>query len=264
MEHTIYQVDAFTDTLFTGNPAAIIPLKEWLPDAVMQKIAAENNLSETAYFIETPDGPYLRWFTPTLEIDLCGHATLATSFVYLTILHPEKSSVTFKTNVAGDLTITKDGDYLTMDFPARCGQPVSLDSIPPSVFDALSQKRPIAAYQARDLMLVYEDEQIIRDITPDFETLKKHDRWIIVTAPSKEFNFVSRFFCADDVVMEDPVTGSAHCTSVPYWANKLGQTKLKARQLSERGGDLMCELKGERVFLSGKAVLYMKGTIYAP
>jgi PhzF family phenazine biosynthesis protein len=262
MELTLYQVDAFTDAVFGGNPAAVVPMKEWLPDHVLQSIAIENNLSETAFFIETPEGPYLRWFTPSYEVDLCGHATLASAYVYLSILHPDKNSVTFKTNVAGDLTITRDGDVFTMNFPARAGDDIPVDTVPTFVLDALSPTKPIAARKARDLLLIYENEEIIRSIDPDWSALKKYEPWICVSAASKDYDFISRFFCADDSIGEDPVTGSAHCTLTPYWAEKLNKKTLHAYQASSRGGELTCVLKDDRVHISGKATLYMKGTIY--
>ena len=264
MELDIYQVDAFSETVFAGNPAAVVPMQEWLADETLQNIAIENNLSETAFFIETEDGPYLRWFTPSYEVDLCGHATLATAHVYLNILHPEKDSVTFKTNVAGDLTIKKEGNLLTMDFPARAGNEIKIEDIPDFVFEALGTVKPVQAVKARDLMLVYEDAQTVRDISPDFQALKKYDSWICVTAPSDEpeHDFISRFFCADDSLLEDPVTGSAHCTLVPYWAARLQKNTLKAYQASERGGHLDCAFENNRVYLSGKTALYLKGKIY--
>jgi PhzF family phenazine biosynthesis protein len=262
MELPLYQVDAFADAVFGGNPAAVVPLKEWLPDETLQLIAIENNLSETAYFMETPEGPYLRWFTPSYEVDLCGHATMASAYVYLFELYPEKTSVTFKTNVAGDLTVTKNGNILTMDFPQRAGEEIAVADVPAFVLDALTPHRPVAARKARDLMLIYDNEDIVRTIEPDFMALKKYAPWISVTAPSKDFDFVSRFYCSDDSLLEDPVTGSAHCTLAPYWADRLGKTTLKGYQASARGGVVQCEIKDGRVFISGSAVLYMKGTIY--
>ena len=262
MELSLYQVDAFTDDVFGGNPAAVAPLKQWLPDHILQSIAIENNLSETAFFIAGKDGPHLRWFTPSYEVDLCGHATLASAYVYLFILNPDENSVTFRTNVAGDLTITKDGDLLTMDFPQRPGDEIDVKDIPAFALDALSPARPIAARKARDLMLIYEDEQTVRDMQPDYSALKKYASWVCVTAPSKEYDFVSRFYCADDSLLEDPVTGSAHCTLAPYWGARLGKNELRGYQASARGGEVICELKSDRVFLTGSAALYMKGTIY--
>ena len=265
MEYPIYQVDAFASEIFKGNPAAVVPLTDWLPDPVMQNIAIENNLSETAFFIPDGDNFYLRWFTPTYEIDLCGHATLATAFVIMTELQPDRHSVTFKTNEAGDLTVTKKGDYLTMDFPSRPGDAVNIEDIPNIVLEAIGNITPIAAYKARDLMLVFEDEQTIASIEPDFRKLIQYPDAVCVTAPSNqsELDFVSRFFCAyDDTIPEDPVTGSAHCTLTPYWARTLKKSHLKARQISGRSGDLILEMKDNRVYITGQARLYMKGSIY--
>jgi len=264
MELPIYQVDAFSSEVFKGNPAAVVPLEEWLPDDILQNIAVENNLSETAYFVETEDGVHLRWFTPSYEVDLCGHATLASAFVYLTQLHPDKNSVTFQTNVAGDLTITKNTDGFVMDLPARGGEKIDIDDIPEIVLKALGGHNPIAAYKARDLMLVYDDASIVKNMTPDYKLLEQYPSWVCVTAKSDQENidFISRFFCADDSLLEDPVTGSAHCTLVPYWAEKFDKNTLRAYQASKRGGHLVCELKNERVFLTGQAALYLKGSIY--
>jgi len=263
--YPIYQVDAFTSQTFGGNPAAVVPLDAWLPDEVMQNIAIENNLSETAFFIPDGDNFYLRWFTPTYEIDLCGHATLATSYVIMNELYPDRTSVKFNTNVAGELTVTQDENLLTMDFPNRPGEKINIDDIPECVINGVGGIKPIEAYKSRDLMLVYDDEQIIADIDANFRKLIKYPDAVIVTAPSKEnkYDFISRFFCAyDKTIPEDPVTGSAHCTLTPYWANKLNKTTLTARQISTRGGDLHLELKNDRVFISGEATLYLKGTIY--
>lgn len=264
-EYSIYQVDAFTNQTFGGNPAAVVPLDAWLPDDVMQKIAIENNLSETAFFIPTEKGFHLRWFTPTYEIDLCGHATLATAFVILTQLYPERDSVTFETNVAGDLIVTKNDDKLTMDFPIRAGEKVDIKDIPPIVFEALNSPAPIAAYKARDLMLVYDDEEFVRTTQPDFSKLIQYEPAVIITSKTKDTNydFISRFFCPYDMgIPEDPVTGSAHCTLAPYWAKTLGKTEMKARQVSERGGDLDLRIQSDRLMITGQATLYMKGVIY--
>lgn len=264
MELPIYQVDAFASESFKGNPAAVVPLTKWLPDPVLQNIATENNLSETAFFIETDSGAYLRWFTPSYEVDLCGHATLASAYVYLTQLHPEKEQVVFETNVAGNLTVKKNKDGFTMDLPARGGEKIDISDIPNFVIEALGSHTPVEAYKARDLMLVYKDEDIIKSIEPDYKTLEQYPDWICITAKSdqQEVDFVSRFFCADDSLLEDPVTGSAHCTLVPYWAQKLGKNDLKAYQASKRGGYLSCRLDNDRVFITGEATLYLKGTIY--
>ena len=264
-EYPIYQVDAFTSDIFGGNPAAVVPLQEWLPDEVMQKIAIENNLSETAFFVPDGDGFHLRWFTPTYEIDLCGHATLATSYIILSELYPDTEMVTFKTNVAGDLTVTQSANKLTMDFPVRAGEQVDIDSIPDVVLSSMDSPRPIEAYKARDLMLVYDDEDFVRNTQPDFSQLIKYPDAVIITSETKDekYDFISRFFCPYDMgIPEDPVTGSAHCTLAPYWSNRFNKTIMKARQVSERGGDLDLEIKNDRLFISGEAKLYLKGVIY--
>lgn len=265
MELPIYQIDAFTADIFGGNPAAVVPLQEWLPDDVMQNIAIENNLSETAFFI--PDGKdfHLRWFTPTYEIDLCGHATLATSHVILRELHPEKDSVTFKTNVAGELIVTKQKDGLEMDFPSRPGKRIDIEDIPDIVIEGIGGVKPIEAYKARDLMLVFEDQNTVTKMQPDFAKLFEYPNAVIVTTETNDpkFDFISRFLCAYDYTLpEDPVTGSAHCTLIPYWADKLGKNELSAYQASTRGGHLQCKLDGDRVFIKGQTKLYLKGTIH--
>lgn len=264
MELSIYQVDAFTSEVFKGNPAAVVPLTEWLPDTVMQNIAIENNLSETAFFIPDGDNFYLRWFTPSYEVDLCGHATLATSWVIMNELFPNKKSVTFKTNVAGDLLVNKKPNGLEMNFPTRVGAIIDVTTIPDFVIKALGGIHPIAAIKARDLVLIYENEDDVKTINPDLNALKGLPEWCCVTAQSKQegVDFISRFFCADDTIGEDPVTGSTHCTLSPYWAKELGKTKLKAYQASSRGGYLDLELKDDRVHITGEATLYMKGSIY--
>lgn len=265
MKYPIYQVDAFTSEIFKGNPAAIVPLEAWLPDDVMQNIAIENNLSETAFFILDGDNFYLRWFTPTYEIDLCGHATLATSFIIMTELYPERTNVLFKTNEAGDLIVTKEGDKFTMNFPSRPGDEIDIKDIPEIVLDGIGNITPIAAYKSRDLMLVFEDEEIITNIKPNFSKLKNYTEAVCVTAPSNQngIDFVSRFFCAyDETIPEDPVTGSAHCTLTPYWSKALKKSHLSARQISGRSGDLLLEMQENRVYITGQARLYMKGSIY--
>ncbi len=264
-QYPIYQVDAFTSQTFGGNPAAVVPLDAWLPDDVMQNIAIENNLSETAFFVPDGDDYFLRWFTPTYEIDLCGHATLATSHVILNELYPDRDTVIFKTNVAGDLTVTKDGDFLKMDFPCRPGEKIDIDDVPPIVYESMNSPKPIEAYKARDLMLVYDDEDFVRNAKVDFSKLIKYPDAVIITSKTKDknYDFISRFFCPYDMgIPEDPVTGSAHCTLAPYWSEKLNKVKLSARQVSERGGDLSLELKDDRVYISGETKLYLKGTIY--
>lgn len=256
----IYQADAFTDKLFGGNPAAICPLQEWLPDETMQKIAIENNLAETAFFVKNQAGYKLRWFTPEYEIDLCGHATLASAHILFTELGHQNDTIDFETVKAGVLHVKKDGDKYTMDFPSRPAIPIEL---PVGLAEALSEKPPLEVLRSRDYLLVYESEDDIRDISPDFFALSKMDTvGVIVTARGKKADFVSRFFAPGAGIQEDPVTGSAHCNLIPYWAAKLRKNKLHAYQLSARGGELWCELKGERVLISGKAVTYLKGEIF--
>ncbi len=260
MKLPIYQVDAFTDRLFAGNPAAICPLESWLPDATMQSIAAENNLAETAFFVREGDGFLLRWFTPMVEVDLCGHATLASAYVIFQILEPSRTSVAFRTLKAGTLTVTRDGDVLSMDFPARAPLPTAT---PPGLIEALGGPTPLDVLIARDHVLVYEREADVVALEPNFAALAKLPCWgVIATAPGEgHVDFVSRFFAPSQGIDEDPVTGSAHCELTPYWADRLGVMRLEARQISKRGGALTCTLKGDRVILAGKAVLYLEGTI---
>lgn len=265
--YPIYQVDAFTNKTFGGNPAAVVPLDAWLPDDVMQNIAIENNLSETAFFVPTDKGYHLRWFTPTYEIDLCGHATLGTSHIILNELYPEKNRVVFETNVSGDLIVTKSEDGLEMDFPKLSTEPVNLDDIPKAVLDGLDHPEILEAFisQNKKLVLHLKDEQAVRALNPNFSILLGYPSSVIVTALSDDpkYDFVSRYFCAYDFsIQEDPVTGSAHCLLVPYWAEQLNKNKLNAFQASKRGGELFCELKRDRVFIKGNTKLYLKGEIY--
>jgi PhzF family phenazine biosynthesis protein len=256
----IYQADAFTDRLFGGNPAAICPLDQWLPDETMQKIAVENNLAETAFFVKNETGYKLRWFTPEYEIDLCGHATLASAHILFTQLGYKKDVIHFETVKAGTLTVSRDGDKYTMDFPSRPAIPIEM---PNGLAEALSEKKPLEILRSRDYFLVYKTEKDVREISPDFFALSKMDTvGVIVTAPGEKVDFVSRFFAPGAGIPEDPVTGSAHCNLIPYWAGKLGKTTLHALQLSSRQGELWCELKGDRVLMSGKAVTYLKGEIF--
>lgn len=264
MKFQIYQVDAFADRIFGGNPAAVVVLDAWLDDATMQLIALENNLSETAFIVKTATGYHLRWFTPMCEVDLCGHATLAAAHIILSELNPTAQSVTFTTQVAGTLTVTKSSQGYTLDFPSRAGEKVEINTIPAFVLDSISSMKPTEAYQARDLMLVYNNEEIVRNIKPDFKTLHQFDKWIIITAKGQDYDCVSRFFCAGDGIDEDPVTGSAHCTIIPYWAAKLGKNDLIAYQASTRGGKLICQNTPDRVFMSGNAITYMIGEIRLP
>lgn len=259
MRLPLYQIDAFADGPFTGNPAAVCPLDAWLPVATMQAIAAENNLSETAFFVPEGDGYRLRWFTPSVEVDLCGHATLASAFVVFRYLKPERNSVRFQTEKAGELTVGRDGDNLVLDFPSRPPLPCPMSE---AVADALG-KRPAVLLAARDYLAVYERPDEVAALDPDFAAVAALDRFaVIATAPGTEgIDFVSRFFAPARGVPEDPVTGSAHCTLIPYWAERLGKSRLEARQLSRRGGRLSCTLRGNRVTIAGRAVLYLEGTI---
>jgi predicted PhzF superfamily epimerase YddE/YHI9 len=256
----LYQVDAFTDRLFGGNPAAICPLQAWLPDATMQAIAAENNLAETAFFVRDGDDYALRWFTPAVEVDLCGHATLASGHVVLHLLEPQRDSVDFRTVKAGTLRVARrPADRLEMDFPAR---PAAAVEPPPGLLAALGGA-PTEVLRARDHLVVYGSAAEVAALKPDFAALGKVDSWaVIATAPGEDgVDFVSRFFAPRQGIPEDPVTGSAHCTLTPYWAERLGKTELEARQISPRGGALQCSLVGDRVTIAGRTVLYLEGSI---
>lgn len=259
MNLTIYQVDAFTKVVFKGNPAAIVPLEEWLETDLMQKIAVENNLSETAFFVKKDDFYEIRWFTPTYEIDLCGHATLASAYVIFEVLKLETEKIKFVSHKSGELSVEKKGDVLILDFPSR---PVSPVEAPSGLFEAIG-KQPKEVFKARDYFLVYENEQEVLDINPDFTALLKIDaHGFIVTSKGNSSDFVSRFFAPEVGVFEDPVTGSAHCNLIPFWAERLSKNELFARQVSARGGELFCEFRGDRVKIGGNAVLYLKGEIY--
>lgn len=257
MKLPVYQIDAFADKVFGGNPAAVMPLQAWLDDALMQSIAAENNLAETAFFVPEDDGFHLRWFTPKVEVRLCGHATLASAFVLFNELHYERDEIIFNT-LSGKLMVTKKDDMLTLNFPAQTPEPCEL---PAGLLKAMGEK-PQACLKNVDYVLVYDNEDTVRNMTPNHELIKQVDaRGVIITAPARDYDFVARFFAAASGINEDPVTGSAYTKLTPYWAGKLGKTTFKARQVSQRGGDLLLELKGERVFISGKAVKFLEGTI---
>ena len=259
MRLPMYQVDAFTDSLFGGNPAAVCPLPAWLPDATMQAIAAENNLAETAFFVRDGNEYVLRWFTPTVEVDLCGHATLASGHVVFSFLEPQRETVGFRTLKAGTLTVSRRGDILVMDFPALPAEPRD----PPAGLLAALGGRPREILGARDYLVVYDTAAEVAALKPDLAALGKVDCFAaIVTAPGEDgIDFVSRFFAPAQGVPEDPVTGSAHCTLVPYWAKRLGKIEFEARQVSRRGGALHCVLDGERVRIGGAAVTYLQGQI---
>jgi len=258
MQIPIYQVDAFAKRLFAGNPAAVCPLDEWLPDDKLQSIALENNLAETAYFVPNGDGRYkLRWFTPAVEVDLCGHATLASAFVIMTELNPSVREARFETR-SGELVVTREGDLLSMDLPSR---PPGEISFPPELVDALGGN-PEAVLGARDYMVVYRTEAEVRALKPNMEVLKQLDRFaVIVTAPGGDVDFVSRFFAPKQGLPEDPVTGSAHRTLTPYWAQRLGKKSLHGRQVSPRGGEVWCTDCGDRVKIAGNAVKFLTGVI---
>lgn len=257
MKIPLYQVDAFASRVFGGNPAAVCPLRRWLPDATLQAIAAENNLSETAFVVEEAQGFGLRWFTPAAEVDLCGHATLASGFVYLNHVYPELNSITFETR-SGPLTVTRDGDLFQLELPSR--PPSALPHSPD--LEAALGHRPSTLLAARDWLAVFDTEAEIRSLKPDMAALAKLPTFgVIVTAPGEWVDFVSRFFAPANGVPEDPVTGSAHSTLTPYWAQRLGKRRLFAKQISRRGGDLHCECIDGRVRLLGEARLYLTGTI---
>ena len=260
MKLQIFQADAFTDQLFGGNPAAVVPLTEWLPAPLMQKIAIENNLAETAFFIPQGEDFELRWFTPELEIDLCGHATLATAHILFTSLGYSRDVIHFHTLKAGTLSVTRTDNLYTLNFPSR---PASNCNEPAGLLIAIGGKAPTEILSSRDIMLVYENEAEVLALKPNFAALAKIDvMGVIATAKGNNCDFVSRFFIPAAGINEDPVTGSAHCNLIPYWAEKLGKNKLHAFQVSERRGELWCELKGDRVLMSGKAITYLKGEIY--
>jgi PhzF family phenazine biosynthesis protein len=257
MQIPVYQVDAFASRPFEGNPAAVCPLERWLPDEMMQSIAAENNLSETAFFVSVDDGYAIRWFTPVAEVDLCGHATLAAAWVLFHRLGFRPGSVRFDSR-SGPLTVARDGDRLVLDFPAQPPRPCAA---PAGLASALGAQ-PTECLEHIDLLAVFDDVQTIRDLRPRFDRLAGLDyRGIIATAPGVEHDFVSRFFAPAVGVDEDPVTGSAHTKLAPYWAARLGRNRLSARQVSDRGGELECTVLGERVMIAGRAVPFMEGVL---
>jgi len=259
MKLRIFQVDAFTDKIFGGNPAAVCPLDHWLPDEMMQKIAMENCVAETVFFTPRNDAFEIRWFTPEIEMDLCGHATLAAAHIIIRHLNPQKSSVNFHSK-SGVLTVTAEDDFLTLDFPSR--KPTPSDA-PQIILDAV-QETPVEILKSRDYVLVFENEGIIRDLTPDQGILNQINLGpggVIVTAKGNEVDFVSRFFTPQASMFEDPVTGSAHCSLIPYWSQKLGKKTMSALQLSSRVGKLQCKNSGERVLISGSAVTFLEGVV---
>lgn len=258
MKISLFQIDAFASQVFAGNPAAVCPLEEWLEDWLLQAIAAENNLSETAFLVRSGDQYQIRWFTPVQEVALCGHASLASAFVVLNILEPGRSSMIFSSQ-SGPLSVERKGDRLQMEFPLWQPEP---DSAPAELLAGLRLK-PLEVFLARTyLAAVYDSEDQVRSLQPDFELLKRLDcLGVIVTAPGIAVDFVSRFFAPRVGIPEDPVTGSAHCTLVPYWSKRLGKTQLHALQVSPRGGELFCQQLDDKVIIAGRAVKYLEGTI---
>jgi PhzF family phenazine biosynthesis protein len=261
MDIRLFQIDAFTGRPFGGNSAAVCPLETWLDDATMQAIATENNLSETAFYVPRGEAFELRWFTPAAEIDLAGHPTLATAYVILELLEPRRDSVRFETTKSGPLAVIRRGDRLAMDFPSRPPAPK------PDIGDvaAALRARPAEVLAARDGLAVFAREADVAALAPDFDKVAALDcMGLIATAPADPgsgWDFVSRFFVPRHNINEDPVTGSAHCTLIPYWSAKLGKTKLAARQISKREGQLWCEDRGDRVEIAGQCAFYMEGVI---
>ena len=260
MEIPYYHVDAFTDSVFAGNPAGVCLLESWPEDTLLQSIANENQLSETAFLVGTGTKYELRWFTPVAEIDLCGHATLAASFVLYRQLKAGPGPLNFHSQ-SGELQVRRNEDMYFLDFPSR-----NPEEIPcPALLTRALGAQPVATYAARDLMAVFENEEEIRMLSPDFSQLVQLDYLgCIVTAPGKEVDFVSRFFAPAVGINEDPVTGSAHCTLIPYWSKRLKKKELLARQISTRGGELLCFDEGKRVKIGGRASLYLTGSLHIP
>lgn len=260
MQIKIYQIDAFTDQRFKGNPAAVCPLDEWLPKATMQAIAAENNLAETAFFVKKGSDFDLKWFTPAVEVDLCGHATVATAKVIYDFLSYTEPEIRFHSN-SGLLTVKREDDLLALNFPSY--PPTVVNETPDGLIEGMGAT-PIEIWKGRtnDYMLVFESQAVVQNLSPDFRALSKVlARGIIATAKGESVDFVSRFFAPASGIDEDPVTGSSHTILVPYWAEKFGKTELTAQQISPRGGDLWLKLLGDRVEIAGKAVTYLYGTI---
>lgn len=260
MKQKIYQIDAFTETIFGGNPAAVCPLEKWLADDILQKIAMENNLAETAYYVKKDNTYEIRWFTPTVEVDLCGHATLAASYVLFTYEGHTSDNVEFHSPRSGKLTVTKNKELLTLNFPSDSLQKITVSEEMKKGFD----QQPVEVFKGKtDYMFVFNDETQIQKLKPNFQELSKWDvRGVIATAKGEKSDFVSRFFAPQSGIDEDPATGSAHTTLTPYWADRLGKNELSAIQLSARKGYLSCKFLKDRVEISGKAKLYLIGEIY--
>lgn len=254
----IYQIDAFTNSVFKGNPAAVVPLQKWLPNEVMQQIAAENNLAETAFFVEEGETFHIKWFTPTVEIELCGHATLASAFVIYNYLNYDKNEIHF-TCMVGDLFVTKEEDWITLNFPSIETQSLKI----PQILAQAIGTHPIAFYDSKTkYVALLEDEDAVQNCQPDFTLINQLDKNLIITAKGKNADFVSRFFAPQSGINEDPVTGSAHSVLIPFWSEKLNKTEMTALQLSQRTGFLKCKYLGERVEMSGQGVCYLIGDIF--
>lgn len=262
MKLSVYQVDAFAKKLFHGNPAVVIPLDEWIDERLMQQIAMENNQSETVFFVPSSQEGIdfdIRWFTPSAEINLCGHATLAAAYVLYNFLDFKKSNLNFHSK-SGKLTIEKRSDVFVLDFPAW--KPERTDDYPAELFAALNVSDVVGVYKYRDLLVELQNEEAVKKCTPDFSALKDLGAKVIITAPGNDgVDFVSRFFAPSIGIDEDPVTGSSHSQLIPFWAEKLSKNKMFAKQLSKRGGELECKLWGDRVTMAGQCVFYMKGEI---
>ena len=260
MNIPLYQVDAFTAEIFSGNPAAVCLLDAWIEDRQMQSIARENSLSETAFLVRNGEGFELRWFTPKTEVALCGHATLASAFVLFTCRNWPAKEIRFQTRKSGQLIVSRHDDLLEMDFPAR---PPHERTPPAGITEALGVSPVAVLGSAEDILVLLESEEAVRNVNPDFRSLERVEcRGAIVTARGSRSDFVSRFFAPRVGVAEDPVTGSAHCVLIPYWAGVLRKKQLHALQVSQRGGELFCVDAGERVKISGRAVLYLEGMIH--
>ncbi|MEO8406187.1 MAG: PhzF family phenazine biosynthesis protein [Chitinophagaceae bacterium] len=261
MKLTLYQIDAFANELFSGNPAAVIPLKKWLPDTLMQQLAMENNLAETVFFVPSKEKNVdydIRWFTPEVEINLCGHATLASAHTIFNILKEKKKTLVFYCK-SGLLNIKKKKDIIEMEFPSW--KPERFNDYPAGLKEMLGVNEIVGVYKHRDLLVELNSERDVQEAKPDFTAIKKTDYKVIITAPGKKVDFVSRFFAPSVGINEDPVTGSAHSQLIPFWSEKLGKTAMEAKQLSARGGHLWVEQRGERVVMAGKCVFYMKAEV---
>lgn len=262
MKLTLYQIDAFANKVFGGNPAAVIPLEQWLDAPLMQQIALENNLSETVFFVPAGNGIAdfeIRWFTPEVEINLCGHATLASAYVLYNILGYEKPGIRFS-SMSGILQVSREENLICLDFPSW--KPERLDIYPSELSAMIGHAEIVGVYKYRDMLVELVNEEAVKNCDPDFSLMKKHVDKMIITAPGKKVDFVSRFFAPGAGIDEDPVTGSAHSQLIPFWSEKLGKNEMHALQLSKRGGELWCEQRGDRVLMKGKGVFYMKGEIF--